>query len=127
LTSKAEKTRADIEKFLIAPDKLHINKKLILEILDAIQDHWSRNAQSKMANIQYAGYMETIKLSIHLTKEEVLENIWMSIMLALNEVQRLNAFQMSMKDNTGHEEVSKLYDIAISKLKSGELFKDAKF
>jgi hypothetical protein len=118
-------SKANIDDILLSPDKLYIDKKLILRVLNAIEKHWTRNADSRMANMQYGIYMEAIKTSIHLTKEEVLSNIWTSIMLALNEVMRLNAFEMSMKNKKdGFSGVEKLYDIAISKLESGELFKD---
>lgn len=106
----------------MSPDKLAIDKKLILRILNAIEKHWSRTADSRIANMQYGIYMEAIKASIHLTKEDVLQDIWTSIILAFNEVMRLNAFEMSK--NGDMPEVSKLYDIALSKLESGELFKD---
>jgi len=108
------------EKFLL-PDQFILTKKEMLKIFDKVCNHWERDDFSTLQNAAYSSIMELTKLSIKLNDIKVLEKIWYSILMFVEQMQTLNA----LKNEAANEPLKQsLLDIEWQKIESGEAFID---
>lgn len=110
--------------FLTLPDKFYLDQDEMLEVFDAVKNHWNRDDLSILENASYIGIMELTKVTIRHTKMNVLEKIWYSIIIFTEELETLNALKGDIIENPDSKEKEKLLAIEWHRIKSGEAFID---
>ena len=91
----------------------------MLRIFDRVCSHWDRTEFSHLQNAAYSSIMELTKLSIKLNDIKVLEKIWYSILMFVEEMQTLNALKNEAETEPLKE---KLLQIEWNRIESGEAF-----
>ena len=106
------------DKFLL-PDKFCLTKEEMIKVFDKVNDHWNRDDFSHLQNAAYTSIMELTKLSIRLNDIKVLEKIWYSILMFVDELQTLN----TMKNEAETEPMKqKLLDLEWIRIENGAAF-----
>jgi len=83
----------------LLPDKFCLTKEEMIKVFDKVNDHWNRDDFSHIQNAAYTGIMELTKLSIKLNDIKVLEKIWYSILMFVEEMQVLNTMKNEANDD----------------------------
>lgn len=109
------------DDFLILPDKFTLTKQEMLRVFDKVSSHWDRDDFSTLQNAAYTSIMELTKLSIKLNDIKVLEKIWYSILMFVEEMQTLNALKNEAETEPLKQD---LLDIEWNRIESGEAFID---
>jgi len=104
---------------LILPDNFNLSKEEMLKVFDRVSSHWNREELTRLQNAAYTSIMELTKLSIKLNDIKVLEKIWYSILMFVEEMQTLNALKNDVADNPEHE---KLLALEWQKIEDGSAF-----
>ena len=97
-------------------DDLYLEKHEILDVVDAIIQHWKKN---KMANWQYIATLNGFKMALSIMPNDMLRVIWRQVITAFTELYSLS----EMKRLEGERPNAKFFkDTLMAKIKSGELF-----
>ena len=100
----------------IQPEELYLSKEEILEVLNAIIQHWKKN---KRANWQYITTLNGLKMALSIMPAEMLKVIWGQVIRAFMELYSLS----EMKRLAGERPNASFFkDRLLDKIRSGELF-----
>lgn len=106
-------------KIFILPDKFSLTKEEMIKIFDKVICHWNREEFSHFENAAYTSVMELTKITIRLNPIKVLEKIWYSILMFVEEMQTLNTLKNEAAEDSFKQN---LLDIEWKRIETGEAF-----
>ena len=103
----------------LLPNRFCLTKEEMLRVFNRVSDHWDRNEFTMLQNSAYTSIMELTKLSIKLNDIKVLEKIWYSILMFVEEMQVLNTMKNEANDDPMKE---KLLELEWIRVENGAAF-----